>query len=52
MIDEKFSKAGRSVWDHVVIGYSKVWHMHTRTLTPVRPHAKTRAFPSPWRCAI
>jgi len=23
MVDEKFSKAGRSVWDHVVIGYSK-----------------------------
>lgn len=24
MIDEKFSKAGTSVWDHVVIAYSKV----------------------------
>ena len=23
MIDEKFVKAGRSVWDHVVVGYSK-----------------------------
>ena len=23
MIDEKFVKAGRSVWDHVIVGYSK-----------------------------
>ena len=29
MVDEKFAKAGSSVWEHVVIGYSKCNNFET-----------------------